>query len=53
MTSTRSALSVNPTISKISIRKTNKIKRRRSEIPNLKLECVFEIPENPLNDSVL
>jgi hypothetical protein len=50
MTSPKSALSVNPTTCEISIRKTNKIQRRRSRIPNPKLECVFEIPENLLND---
>jgi hypothetical protein len=49
MTSPRSALSVNPTTHKISIRKANKIKRRRSRIPNPKLRSVFEIPENSLN----
>jgi hypothetical protein len=49
MTSPRSALSVNPTTSKISIRKANKIKRRRSRIPNPKLKSVFEIPKNSLN----
>jgi hypothetical protein len=49
MTSTRSALSVNPTTRKISIGKTNMIHRRRSRIPNPKLECVFEIPEDSLN----
>jgi hypothetical protein len=48
MISTRSALSVNPTTRKISIRKTNKIKGR-SRIPNPKLECMFEIPKNLLN----
>jgi hypothetical protein len=49
MTSTKSALSVNLTTRKINIEKTNKIQRRRSRIPNSKLECVFEIPKNPLN----
>jgi hypothetical protein len=49
MTSTKSALSVNPTTCKISIRKTNKIKRRRSRISNSKLRSVFEIPEDSLN----
>jgi hypothetical protein len=48
-TSARSALSINPTTRKINIRKVNRIKRRRSRIPNLKLRSVFEIPENPLN----
>jgi hypothetical protein len=49
MTSSRSALSVNPTTRKISIGKANKIQRRRSKILNPKLKSVFEIPENPLN----
>jgi hypothetical protein len=49
MTSHRSALSVNPTTHKISIRKANKIQQRRSGIPNPKLECVFEIPKDSLN----
>jgi hypothetical protein len=49
MTSPRSALSINPTIGKINIRKANKIKRRRSRIPNPKLRSVFEIPEDLLN----
>jgi hypothetical protein len=49
MTSTRSDLSVNLTTRKISIRKDDKIQRRRSRIPNPKLECVFEIPEDSLN----
>jgi hypothetical protein len=49
MTSTRSALSVNPTPRKINIGKGNKIKRRRCRIPNPKLRRVFEIPENSLN----
>jgi hypothetical protein len=49
MTCTKNAILVNPTTRKISIRKANKIKRRRSGIPNPKLECVLEIPENPLN----
>jgi hypothetical protein len=40
---------INLTTRKISIEKTNKIQRRRSRIPNLKLECVFEIPEDLLN----
>jgi hypothetical protein len=48
MTSPKSALSVNPTSHKISI-KTNKIQQRRSRILNSKLECMFEIPKNPLN----
>jgi hypothetical protein len=48
MASPRSALSVNPTTHKISIRKANKI-QRRSRIPNPKLRSVFEIPENSLN----
>jgi hypothetical protein len=43
------ALSVNPTTHEISIGKTNKIKRRRSRIPNLKLRSVFELPEDLLN----
>jgi hypothetical protein len=46
---TRSTLSVNVTIHKISIRKANKIKRRRSGIPNSKLKCVFDIPKDSLN----
>jgi hypothetical protein len=49
MTSIRSDLSFNPTTCKISIRKANKIKRRRSRIPNPKLKSVFEIPANSLN----
>jgi hypothetical protein len=49
MISTRSALSVNPITHKISIRKTNKIKRRRSKISNPKLRSAFEVPENSLN----
>jgi hypothetical protein len=49
MTNTRSALLVNPTTRKISIRKTNKIQPRRSRISNQKLECVFEISKDPLN----
>jgi hypothetical protein len=49
MTSTRSALSVNPTTHKISIRKTSKIKRRRNTIPNPKLMSAFEVPKNSLN----
>jgi hypothetical protein len=51
MASTRSALSVNLTTSKISIEKANKIKRRRSRIPNSKLKSMIEIPEDSLNDS--
>jgi hypothetical protein len=38
-----------PTTHKISIRKANKIRRRRSRILNRKLECMFEIPEDSLN----
>jgi hypothetical protein len=49
ITYTRSALPVNPITHKISIRKINKIKRRRSRIPNPKFKCVFEIHENSLN----
>jgi hypothetical protein len=49
MKSPKSALSVNPTIRKISIEKANKIKRRRGRIPNPKLRSVFEIPKNSLN----
>jgi hypothetical protein len=49
MISTRSALSVNPTTHKISIRKVNKIKRNRSRVPSPKLRCVFEIPKDSLN----
>jgi hypothetical protein len=49
MTSTRSAISINPTTHKISIGKPNKIKRRWSRIPNLKLRSVFEVPEDLLN----
>jgi hypothetical protein len=49
MTSIGSALSVNPTTHKISIEKANKIKRKRSRIPNPKLRSVFEIPKNSLN----
>jgi hypothetical protein len=46
MTSIRSALSVNPTTGKISNGKANKVKQRRSRIPNPKLRSVFEIPKN-------
>jgi hypothetical protein len=49
MISPRSAPSVNPTTHKISIRKANKIKRRRDIILNPKLRSVFEILENSLN----
>jgi hypothetical protein len=49
MASPRSALSVNLTTHKISIRKASKIKRRRGRIPNPKLRSVFEIPEKSLN----
>jgi hypothetical protein len=49
MTSTKSALSVNPTPCKISIEKTNKIKWSRSKIPNPKLRSVFEVSEDSLN----
>jgi hypothetical protein len=49
MTSTRSALMINPTTCKISIRKANKIQQRTSRIPSPKFECVFEIPEDSLN----
>jgi hypothetical protein len=49
MTSARCALSVNPTTGKISIKKGNKIKRRRSRIPNPKLSSVFGMPKNSLN----
>jgi hypothetical protein len=49
MTNTRSALSINPTTRKISIRKANKIKQRISRKPNPKLRGVFEIPKNSLN----
>jgi hypothetical protein len=49
MISLRSAFTNNPTTHKITIGKTNKIQRRRSRIPNPKLERVFETPENPLN----
>jgi hypothetical protein len=49
MISIRSALSVNPTTRKINIEKVNKIKRRRSRIPNPKLRSMFEIPEDLLN----
>jgi hypothetical protein len=49
MACTRSPLLINPTTHKISIEKANKIKRRRSRIPNPKFECVFEIPEDSLN----
>jgi hypothetical protein len=49
MASTKNALSVNSTTCKISIGKANKIKRRRSKIPNLKLRSVFEVPEDSLN----
>jgi hypothetical protein len=49
VTSTRSALSVNPTTLKTGIEKANKIKRRRGRIPNPKLRSVFEIPKNSLN----
>jgi hypothetical protein len=51
MISSRSALLVNPTTSKISIEKTNRIQGRRSRIPNLKLKSMFEIPKDSLNDS--
>jgi hypothetical protein len=47
--STKSALSVNPTPHEISIRKLNKIKRRKSIIPNPKLRSLFEVPEDSLN----
>jgi hypothetical protein len=30
-------------------KKANKIKQRRSRIPNPKFECAFEIPEDLLN----
>jgi hypothetical protein len=53
MTSPRIALSINPTTRKISIRKANKIKRRRDRMPNPKLRSVFEIPENSLNYSLM
>jgi hypothetical protein len=49
MASPRSALSVNPTTRKISIRKANKIQWRRNIIPNPKRRSMFEILENPLN----
>jgi hypothetical protein len=49
MTSPRSVLSVNPTTHKISIKKANKIQRRRSRTPNPKLRSVFEIPKDSLN----
>jgi hypothetical protein len=49
MKSTRNGLLVNPTTSEISIGKPNKIKQRRSRIPNLKLSSVFEVPEDSLN----
>jgi hypothetical protein len=49
MISPRSAVSVNPTTRKISIKKANKSKRRRSIIPNPKLMDVFEIPKDSLN----
>jgi hypothetical protein len=49
MTSTRRALSVNPTTRKINIGKANKIKQQRSRISNPKLMSVFEIPEDSLN----
>jgi predicted metalloprotease len=49
MASIRSALSVNPTHRKISIRKANKIKQRKSRILNPKLRSVFEVPEDSLN----
>jgi hypothetical protein len=49
MVSTRNALTVNPTTRKISIRKANKIKQRRSRIPNPKLRSVFEVPEDSLD----
>jgi hypothetical protein len=49
MASARSALSVNSTTSEISIEKLNKIKRRRSKIPNPKLMSVFVVPEDLLN----
>jgi hypothetical protein len=48
MTSPKSALSVNRTTRKISVRKVNKIKRRRGRIPNPKLRSVLEILENSL-----
>jgi hypothetical protein len=49
MSSTRSTFLVNPTTHKISIKKANKIKRRRSRIPNSELKSVFEVPEDSLN----
>jgi hypothetical protein len=49
MTSHISALSINPTTHKISIKKANKIKGRRDRISNLKLSSVFKIPENSLD----
>jgi hypothetical protein len=49
MSYTRSAFLVNPTTHKISIEKVNKIKRRRSRIPNPKFRYVFEVPEDSLN----
>jgi hypothetical protein len=49
MAYTRSAFLVNPTTHKISIEKVNKIKRRRSRIPNPKFRYVFEVPEDSLN----
>jgi hypothetical protein len=49
MAGTRSALSINITFSKISIRKTNKIQQRRSRISNPKLKSLFEIHEDSMN----
>jgi hypothetical protein len=49
MTSTKSSLSVNPTTHKISTGKANKIKQRRSRIPNPELRRMFEVPEDSLN----
>jgi hypothetical protein len=53
MTSPKSVFTINPTTHKISIRKANKIQRRRSRIPNLKLKSMFEIPEDSLNGSLM
>jgi hypothetical protein len=50
MTCTRSAFSINFTPGKISIKIPNKIKWRRSGVPNPKFKCVFEILEDLLND---
>jgi hypothetical protein len=50
MTCTKSDFLVNLTTQKISIRKANKIKRWTSRISNPKFKCVFEIPENSLNN---